>query len=81
MKFKITFPFQIKNSVKDFFIYASKIVSFALLSLVYISGGGVSFLLAKILKKELLDLSVNKNKQSYWQEIDQRSAKEYFKQF
>ena len=73
--FKIGFNFFKEN--------ISIIINSILLSIIYIIGIGLSFLIAKILRKGFLDTKIDKNKNSYWLNLNLGKKKEdyYYKQF
>jgi len=61
----------------------SVITNSILLSIVYFFGVGPISIIAKIFRKNFLDLKPNKNARTYWLEInlDKKSLEQYYKQF
>ncbi len=61
----------------------SRIVNTVLLSLVYLIGVGTTSIVAKLAKKNFLDLKIDKNVNSYWSELNlgKSPMKEYYRQF
>lgn len=59
------------------------IINSVLLSVVYIIGVGITSIIAKLCKKHFLELKLEKNRQSYWQDLNlkKRPIEEYYRQF
>lgn len=59
------------------------IINSVLLSIVYIISVGITHIVAKLCKKHFLELKLEKNRQSYWQDLNlkKRSLEEYYRQF
>ncbi|MEK6855100.1 MAG: hypothetical protein AABX73_02675 [Nanoarchaeota archaeon] len=73
----------LKNGQKLFGEDVAIIVNSALLSLVYLIGVGLTFLAAKLTGKKFLDLKIDEEKSTYWQDINttKGSMEEYYRQF
>ena len=83
-KMKIgTFFEGIKEGNKNFTKNISIIVNSALLSLVYFVGIGFTFLLAKIFNKKFLDTEIDRERDTYWKDLNLKSKpiEEYYRQF
>ncbi len=61
----------------------SRIVNTVLLTIVYILGVGLTSIVAKLAKKNFLDLKINKETESYWSELNlgKSPMQEYYRQF
>ncbi|MEK6871328.1 MAG: hypothetical protein AABX16_00320 [Nanoarchaeota archaeon] len=61
----------------------AQIINLILLSIAYILGVGITSLIAKIVGKHFLELNIDKNKKSYWEELQlgTRKKEEYYRQF
>lgn len=72
-----------KKGIKNFGIPIATLVNSLILSAVYFFGLGLSFIVAKSLKKSLLDLEIKNNAESYWQnlDLDCSSAENNYRQF
>ncbi len=59
------------------------IVNVILLSFVYIVGVGLTAIAAKIVGKKFLETKLDKNSQTYWNELNikKREMEKYYKQF
>jgi len=70
-----------KKGVKGFSDNISTIVNFALLSIVYLIGVGLTSITAKIFNKHFLDMK--KKKGSYWHNLNlkNKEIEEYYRQF
>lgn len=73
----------LKEGQKAFGEDISFIINLVLLSVVYIIGVGITFIIAKIVGKHFLELKINKNKESYWTKLQlgTRKKEEYYRQF
>lgn len=73
----------LKTGFKEFGESINKTVNTLLLSITYIFGVGSVYLIAKLQKKKLLDLKVEKNKETYYNGLmlSKKSKKEYYRQF
>lgn len=82
MAIKMIFD-EIKEGQKKFTDDIALIVNSILLSLVYVIGVGVTYLISKVSKKNFLDVEIDKNKQSYWEELNLQTSprEEYLRQF
>ncbi len=72
-----------KEGQKSFGEHISVIINSILLTTVYFIGVGLSFIIARIFGKKFLDLSIDKEKKSYWEELNltKKEKGEYFRQF
>tara|TARA_Y100000310_G_scaffold307622_1_gene349898 strand:- start:399 stop:638 length:240 start_codon:yes stop_codon:yes gene_type:complete len=61
----------------------SSLVNSVLLSIVYFLGVGLTSIFAKILKKQFLEMKIDKNKKSYWTKLDlnEKQLEDYYHQF
>lgn len=59
------------------------IVNSILLSIVYFLGVGITFLFSRLVGKRFLDLKIDKNTDSYWEDLNlsKNKMEEYFRQF
>ena len=73
----------IKRLLKIYSEFVQKIVNSILLTIVYIFGVGITSLTAKIVKKKFLDIDLNENSKTYWQDskLIKKDKGEYYKQF
>ena len=73
----------IKEGQKSFGEDIAIIINFLLLSLAYLFGIGITSMIAKIISKSFLDLKIDKNAKTYWQELNlgKKPIKEYYRQF
>ena len=71
-----------KKGLEDFGGNISNIVNSVLLLIVYIIGVGITSIVAKIFKKNFLEMKISK-KETYWNDIDlnKKSKEDYYKQF
>lgn len=78
------------NLAKSFFegmhLFGKKVTHFVnsiLLLIVYLFGVGITSIIAKLLGKHFLELKIDKNKDTYWDDtnVSNREIKEYLKQF
>lgn len=61
----------------------SVIINSFLLTIIYFLGVGLTSILAKIFRKNFLDLKLDTNADSYWYELNltKKNWEEYFRQF
>ena len=73
----------IRKGQKEFGGDISAIINLALLSLVYFLGVGMTFIIAKFGGKKFLDLEIDKNVESYWEELNlsKKKMEDYYRQF
>lgn len=75
------------GKVKEIFKFVgeiiAKFINSVLLTMVYIIGVGLSALVAKTFNKHFLELKVDKNKKSYWENLNlkKKPIDEYYRQF
>jgi len=71
-----------KDGFKDFAQLITKIVNSILLTIVYFVGVGPTSIVAKIVKKDFLDID-KRRKNTYWTDLNLRKKKldEYYRQF
>ena len=74
---------EFKEGQKSFGETIAILVNSLLLSLVYFIGVGGTSIIAKIFGKHFLDLKINKQNKSYWEDLnlDKESLEESYKQF
>lgn len=72
-----------KKGQKDFGDNLATLVNSILLSLVYIVGFGLTFIFAKLFKKNFLELNLERNGKSYWKDLNlsRKPLEEYYRQF
>ena len=72
-----------KKGMNDFGHNISFIINSALLSIVYLIGVGLTFIIAKISGKHFLDFKLSKEDETYWNDLNlsKKSKEEYFRQF
>jgi len=72
-----------KKGMREFGNNAIMIINSCLLALVYIIGVGISSILAKIFRKKFLDIKIEKDRKSYWTDIETKNNKmeEHYRQF
>lgn len=56
-------------------------INTVLLSIVYFLGIGFVSIIAKIFRKKFLDLTVDKAKKTYWNDVEKKSLEDYYRQF
>ena len=80
---KVSFFKEYLETFKKFSKIIQKIVNTIVRSLSYFIGAGLSVLIMRITKKKLMGAGINKNKETYWEEIQQKkqSLNESLKQF
>lgn len=73
----------LKKGFESFGQNIALIVNTALLLIVYIFGVGITSIIAKITGKHFLDVKLDKNRRSYWEESDlkKKDVEEYYRQF
>ena len=73
----------LSEGVKDFTDNITVIVNTVLLFIVYILGIGLTFLFAKIPKKQFLDMETSEDTESYWSDLNlkEKPLEEYYRQF
>ncbi len=74
---------EFKQGQKSFGDSIAALVNSILLSFVYFIGVGGTSILAKIFGKHFLDLKINKQSQTYWEELglEKKNKGDYYKQF
>ena len=74
---------RIVNILKKISEIIQTVVNTILLSIVYIVGVGMTSLIAKITGKKFLDLNIQKDKESYWEDLElgKKELKDYYRQF
>ena len=72
-----------KKGYKEFNQNIIAIVNSTLLSIVYLIGVGITSIISKIARKRFLDVSISKDKTSYWENLDLRkeAIEKYRRQF
>jgi len=70
-----------KKGMKCFSDNISTVINFLLLSIVYLTGVGLTSIVAKLFSKHFLDMEKKKN--SYWCDLNlkNKSIEEYYRQF
>ena len=73
----------LKEGFKEFGENIARIVNSVLLSIVYFVGVGPTSLIARIVKKSFLETKIEKNKKTYWTDLNlgKRPKEEYYRQF
>jgi hypothetical protein len=73
----------IKKGQKEFGEDIAQVINFILLTIVYFIGVGLTSIFAKIVGKSFLDLNIDKNVESYWEELnlEKDDIREYYRQF
>ncbi|HLD73268.1 MAG TPA: hypothetical protein VJA23_06840 [Candidatus Nanoarchaeia archaeon] len=71
------------KGMKNFGLTLSVLINSILLLFAYLLGVGLTTLIAKITGKHFLELKLDKEKKSYWSELDlkRKPIKEYYRQF
>lgn len=74
---------KIKAIFKKIHYFTNLVVNFIILSTLYFIGFGLTFLLTKLLRKQLIDMEVNKKMSSYWLNVDsgQDNVSNSYRQF
>lgn len=72
-----------KEGQKQFGETIAIIINSILLSLVYFIGIGLTSIISKILRKNFLDMGINKTGSTYWQKLNlsKKPKEEYYRQF
>lgn len=72
-----------KEGFKEFGHNINLIVNTILLSIVYLIGVGITFIIAKSVKKYFLDLTLSKESETYWSDFSSKNKEieEYYRQF
>ena len=80
---KKVFFAKLKEGQKAFGDDIAEIVNTALLSAVYVLGVGLTSLAARIFGKKFLNLQINKNAKTYWEDLNlgKKKTEEYYRQF
>lgn len=80
---KDNFISELKKGQKAFGEDVGSIINLILLSIVYFLGVGLTSIAARIFKKKFLNLRVDKNAKSYWEELNlsKKPTEEYYRQF
>lgn len=73
----------IKEGQKRFFEDIAVIINSILLSIAYFMGIGFTYLVSRVFHKRFLDTKIEKNKNSYWEELNLqlKLREEYYRQF
>ena len=71
------------KGMKSFGYNLSTIINCVLLTIVYVFGVGATFIFSKILRKKFLDVSLSKEKETYWVDLNlcKRPIEKYYRQF
>lgn len=79
----LEFSSGLKEGQKIFGKNIATIINSILLSIVYFLGVGLTSIFAKIFNKELLDLKLKSNRESYWEDLNlsKEDITKYYKQF
>ena len=79
----MTFFKEFKEGQKSFGDSIAALINAILLSLVYFIGVGGTSIIAKIFGKHFLELKINKQSQTYWQDLNlnKERLEESYKQF
>ena len=69
--------------MQDFGHHVGRVVNTSLLVVIYFLALGPTSIIAKLKKKHFLKLSLDKNIQTYWENLDlgKKSIEKYYKQF
>jgi len=73
----------LKKGQKEFGEDMGVIINSILLTVVYLIGAGFTFIISKLSRKRFLDLNINRDKKSYWEDLNLGTKKmeEYYRQF
>ena len=73
----------LKKGQKEFGEDIAQIINFLLLTLTYVFGVGLTSIFAKMSGKHFLELKIDKNRESYWSDLNlnKKSAEDYYRQF
>ena len=79
----VEFFSDLKQGQKEFGEDIAVIINSILLTMAYIFGIGFSFLISKLVNKNFLDVRIDKNKKTYWEDLnlDRQELNSYYKQF
>jgi hypothetical protein len=71
------------NGMKRFGEDIGIIINTLILTIVYILGIGLTFIVSKLVGKKFLDLKIDKNKDTYWTtlNLNKKPFQEYLRQF
>ena len=74
---------EIKQGIESFGKSISMIVNSILLTMVYLLGIGSTSILAKIFNKKFMDLKIDKNAKTYWEDLNltKKEKGDYLRQF
>ncbi|MFA5889085.1 MAG: hypothetical protein WCW47_02290 [Candidatus Paceibacterota bacterium] len=72
-----------KNGMNAFGQHVGRVVNTTLLFFVYILAVGPTFFIAKLTQKHFLKLSLDKDTETYWENLNlsKKSIEKYYKQF
>ncbi|MBT3407194.1 hypothetical protein HN415_00775 [Candidatus Woesearchaeota archaeon] len=72
-----------KSGLKLYNEHIIIVVNSFLLTIVYIFGIGISYILLKLLNKRFINFKINKKRKTYWRklEINKESIENYYRQF
>lgn len=72
-----------QNGLEAFGCNITVLVNSLLLSMVYLTGVGITSIIARLVGKRFLDVELSKNRSSYWSDLDleKRSIEDYYRQF
>jgi len=78
-----TFFKGLKKGMHNFSSNITIIINTILLTIVYLIGVGLTSIVAKIFKKHFLENKIQKEKESYWHDLNlkKKPIEEYFRQF
>ena len=73
----------LRKGQKKYTEAVAALINSILLTLVYIIGVGLISIFAKIFGKNFLDTKIDKNKQTYWKELNltKKPMEDYYRQF
>lgn len=82
MRWKIFFK-GMKQGQKAFGEDIAQVINLFLLTIVYLIGIGLTSIFAKTFRKHFLDIEINRDKESYWEELnlEKKEMGEYYRQF
>jgi len=71
------------TGTRDFGHHVGRVVNTSLLVVIYFLALGPTSIIAKIKKKHFLKLSLDKNTQTYWEDLNlgKKPTEKYYKQF
>jgi len=77
--------YKIFHYTKRFFLFLKNainlLINSILFSFIYFAGVGMSFVIVKIIRKQLLKTVTRKNAATYWEDIKETKDVSYLKQF